>query len=129
MKETESKSCKKCGDLFFYDKSRVKNLFAWKQKLFCSKECGYSWHKDRYHRFIATSEYLKLRFFILTRDNFICQYCGRGVEDGTKLHVDHIYPESKGGKFEVENLITSCFECNEGKKDVVLEKRLKDKNK
>lgn len=34
---------------------------------------------------------------------------------GTKLHVDHIKPFSKGGKTVLENLQTLCFDCNLGK--------------
>ena len=64
---------------------------------------------------------LKLRFEIFKRDNFTCQYCGRNVkEDKIKLHCDHIHPKKKGGKFKAENLITSCQECNLGKRDVFL---------
>lgn len=62
----------------------------------------------------------KLRFFILKRDNFTCQYCGRGIKDGIVLQVDHILPKSKGGKDIKENLKTSCRDCNQGKKDVLL---------
>jgi len=56
-----------------------------------------------------------LRYYILKRDNFHCQYCGRGIEDGVKLNVDHIIPVSKGGKTEEDNLQTLCWECNIGK--------------
>ena len=69
------------------------------------------------------STWLKLRFSILRRDNFTCQYCGRTPQNGVKLQIDHIIPESKGGKFVEENLITSCEECNLGKRDVILAKR------
>jgi hypothetical protein len=63
---------------------------------------------------------LKLRFLIFTRDNFTCQYCGRRVEDGAKLVIDHIRPFSKGGKTTEDNLVTACFECNMGKRDILL---------
>lgn len=62
---------------------------------------------------------LKLRFMVLSRDNFRCHYCGRDSSE-TKLHVDHILPKSKGGKDELSNYITSCKECNLGKHDVLL---------
>lgn len=58
-----------------------------------------------------------LRMSILKRDNFHCRLCGRGVEDGAKLEVDHIIPIAKGGLTEEENLWTLCFECNRGKSD------------
>jgi len=63
----------------------------------------------------------KLRFEILKRDNFTCQYCGRNViEDGIKLQIDHIHPKSKGGINSRMNLITACSDCNIGKFDVLL---------
>jgi hypothetical protein len=58
---------------------------------------------------------LKLRDEILRRDNFKCVYCGRGVSDGVRLHLDHIIPFSKGGSSEADNLQTLCEECNLGK--------------
>ena len=60
-----------------------------------------------------------LRYSILKRDNFHCCCCGRGVEDGVKLHVDHILPVSKGGKTEEKNLQTLCKDCNLGKSDSI----------
>jgi len=67
-----------------------------------------------------TRNYLSLRFKVLHRDGFKCQYCGRTPQDGTKLHVDHITPRSAGGLTKIENLITSCQECNRGKTDKLL---------
>lgn len=52
-------------------------------------------------------------FIILNRDNFTCVYCGRSpVEDGIKLHLDHVIPISKGGESNAANLVTSCHNCN-----------------
>lgn len=56
----------------------------------------------------------RLRFSILRRDSFTCQYCGL-TADGTELHVDHVIPHSKGGSDTPDNLITSCKSCNYGK--------------
>lgn len=56
-----------------------------------------------------------LRYDIMKRDGFRCVICGRGAEDGVKLHVDHIKPVSKGGKTTPSNLRTLCQECNAGK--------------
>ncbi len=55
------------------------------------------------------------RYDILNRDGFRCKVCGRGSESGIKLHVDHIWPVSKGGGKEDWNLQTLCNECNSGK--------------
>ncbi len=66
-------------------------------------------------------EFHRLRFSVLERDGFCCQYCGRSPkEDGVKLVVDHIIPISKGGTNEMSNLITACGDCNRGKSDRLL---------
>ena len=59
----------------------------------------------------------KLRYQVLREDGFRCQICGRSVDDGVTLEVDHILPVSKGGKTVRENLRTLCHDCNQGKKD------------
>lgn len=58
----------------------------------------------------------KTRFEVFKRDNFTCQYCGRKAPD-VILEVDHIQPVSKGGKNDILNLVTSCKDCNRGKRD------------
>jgi len=68
-------------------------------------------------RRIAISKTLRIE--ILQRDHFKCKYCGRGVEDGVTLQVDHKLPVSAGGKTEMGNLITSCADCNNGKSDKI----------
>lgn len=60
-----------------------------------------------------------LRFRILARDDFTCQYCGRAAPQ-VKLEVDHIIPRSRGGANTADNLITACFDCNQGKKAMEL---------
>lgn len=61
----------------------------------------------------------KLRFEVFKRDAFTCQYCGKKAPD-VVLEVDHIKPVSKGGKNELLNLVTACFECNRGKRNIEL---------
>ncbi len=56
-----------------------------------------------------------LRFAVLRRDGFRCAYCGRGEGDGVRLHIDHLVPVARGGKNEIENLVTACQDCNLGK--------------
>jgi len=65
---------------------------------------------------------LKLRFKILERDGFKCKYCGKNPRDDKTviLHVDHIFPESRGGSWEEDNLVTSCRDCNLGKSDRII---------
>ena len=57
----------------------------------------------------------KLRYDVMKRDGFKCALCGSSVDDGVQLHVDHIFPVSKGGKTELSNLRTLCDRCNMGK--------------
>lgn len=54
------------------------------------------------------------RFTVLQRDGFTCQYCGRGKGE-VPLHIDHVFPVSKGGTSAIENLVTACRDCNIGK--------------
>lgn len=58
----------------------------------------------------------KTRFEVFKRDGFECQYCG-AHPPSVILHVDHIHPVAKGGKNDMDNLITACEACNQGKSD------------
>lgn len=59
----------------------------------------------------------RMRFLVFKRDNYRCQICGRSSqEDGVKLEVDHKLARSKGGSTEIDNLWTTCVDCNEGKR-------------
>ena len=60
---------------------------------------------------------LSLRYHVLKRDRFRCVICGISPATDTTciLHVDHIFPESKGGPTILENLRTLCEKCNLGK--------------
>jgi len=55
-----------------------------------------------------------LRFQVLRRDGFTCQYCGRTPPE-VKLQVDHVVPWSAGGTNQIENIKTACEVCNLGK--------------
>lgn len=61
----------------------------------------------------------KIRFEVLKRDSFKCQYCGKSSPD-VVLEIDHIKPVSEGGTNHITNLITACFDCNRGKTNVLL---------
>lgn len=63
----------------------------------------------------------KLRFEVFKRDGFRCAYCGK-EPPLVVLEVDHVEPKSKGGKDDISNLITACFDCNRGKKHIPLDK-------
>lgn len=111
----QEKECSHCNTLFI---QKVK------QQIYCSSKCSREHHKIRYYPDIMLNSFLKLRFEIFKRDNFRCQYCGRNPrEDKTKLHIEHIIPKSRGGTNQINNLTTSCAECNYGKRDVLLEEK------
>ncbi len=118
----ELRICKIC-EKNFYPKS-------FSQKI-CSKKCkklstSFNWKINNMEK--LKDSWFKLRFEIFKRDNFTCQYCGRNVkEDKIKIHCDHIIPKKKGGKDIPENLITACEECNLGKEDILITKRLLEK--
>jgi hypothetical protein len=57
-----------------------------------------------------------MRFEVFKRDSFTCQYCS-AKPPRVPLEIDHINPVSKGGKNNIDNLITACFDCNRGKSD------------
>jgi hypothetical protein len=55
-----------------------------------------------------------LRFEVFKRDRFTCAYCGRSAPE-VLLQVDHVIPISAGGLDNLDNLVTSCTDCNQGK--------------
>jgi len=55
------------------------------------------------------------RINILRRDGFECAYCGIKLTGATGT-VDHVTPQSKGGKHIWANVVSACKKCN-GKKD------------
>ena len=52
------------------------------------------------------------RLAIYMRDGMACVWCGKGVDDGAILSLDHVLPHSKGGLNISANLVTSCRHCN-----------------
>ena len=70
--------------------------------------------------------YYALRWQILERDNFTCQYCGQSAPN-VKLEVDHKIPREEGGNDNPENLITSCYACNRGKSGLSIIRKRKAK--
>lgn len=54
---------------------------------------------------------------VFKRDNFTCVYCG----SKENLTIDHVKPQSKGGKDTWDNLVTACKPCNAKKGDKIIE--------
>lgn len=57
-----------------------------------------------------------LRFAVLRRDGFTCQYCG-ARPPAVELVIDHVRPVAEGGTNDPDNLLTACEPCNQGKRD------------
>jgi hypothetical protein len=60
----------------------------------------------------AIPDAVRLRVF--ARDGYRCRYCGATARDA-RLTIDHHVPRAAGGTDEMDNLITSCAQCNLGK--------------
>lgn len=54
------------------------------------------------------------RINVMTRDGFRCQYCG-AKKLMRELNYDHVVPRVRGGKTVWENIVTSCYTCNDKK--------------
>lgn len=63
-----------------------------------------------------------IRFLVFWRDEFWCLYCGKSKLQipNIRLNLEHVIPESKGGEFSFDNLVTACAECNRGKSNFEL---------
>ncbi len=53
--------------------------------------------------------------FLLKRDGYICAWCKQpltDIDNSRKVHVDHIFPKSKGGSDDPSNLQLLHRRCN-----------------
>jgi hypothetical protein len=56
----------------------------------------------------------KTRFEVFKRDGFRCVYCASHPPE-VILHVDHVVAVAAGGTNDIDNLVTACEPCNQGK--------------
>jgi len=49
---------------------------------------------------------------VLFRDRHTCVYCGR---KGVTLTIDHVIPQSRGGRNDFDNCVACCKDCNNQK--------------
>jgi 5-methylcytosine-specific restriction endonuclease McrA len=54
------------------------------------------------------------RINVYTRDGFRCQYCCE-KKAMRELNYDHVIARVRGGKTVWENIVTSCYACNDRK--------------
>ena len=88
----------------------------------CPEFCAWNFSKEKKNKTSQRRSGLskKIKFEIMHRDNFTCQYCGKTKDDGVTLHIDHKIPVSKGGTDKFDNLVTACSECNFGKSNKII---------
>jgi hypothetical protein len=72
------------------------------------------WHKHAMDLRPPSSIWIDLRQQVFARDDYTCRYCG---QRGGVLECDHVFPVSKGGGHELDNLVTACRPCNRAKRD------------
>ena len=56
------------------------------------------------------------------KENNYCWYCGKDMEP-SKLTTDHVFPRSKGGANDMDNIIMVCKTCNSSKGNMGLKDR------
>lgn len=70
------------------------------------------------------------RAFVLDRNGFTCQQCGAVAGEPhpydpgrkTRLHIGHVIDKSLGGSDEPSNLRALCSVCNEGARNLTLDR-------
>jgi CRISPR/Cas system Type II protein with McrA/HNH and RuvC-like nuclease domain len=113
--------CPECGSEFWPGTEDTKKI--WKKEILEKQGLKLSAPKRKVPQRRGTGkEYLTLRFEVFKRDKFKCVYCGRSPKDGAILEVDHVIPVIDGGRVAMDNLVTCCRECNQGKGSIPLDK-------
>ena len=80
---------------------------------FESKRGDAAWeHRRRGHRPISGS----VQYEVFKRAKGRCELCGISYEE-KKLEVDHIMPQSLGGKDDLTNFQALCYSCNAAKRN------------
>ena len=71
-------------------------------------------NKKEYSEYLKNPKWQKKRLEILSRDNFSCVVCGKGIETDTALHVHHL-SYRKGcmpWEYDNSNFVTLCEQCH-----------------
>ena len=78
--------------------------------------------KYRQRRDLTDQEWAELSRQVIERDGWICSYCDIDTSISDVRHaIDHVYPLSRGGTNELDNLCMSCQPCNSSKGDKILD--------
>lgn len=68
-------------------------------------------------RILSPESHVLQQVAVLVRDQCICQYCHKAIENHEEFELDHVIPLSKGGRDNYRNIVTSCRACNQKKGD------------
>lgn len=124
------RTCRWCGITFGYSKQAYA---GW-----CSKSCQSEYMKD-YRRRLGHERRARQRevtieafspAYILKRDKYVCQACGKKTKPKEKPthplypNVDHIVPLAAGGEHSKKNCRCVCASCNSQKREGTLNDQL-----
>lgn len=67
--------------------------------------------------------YKEIKKQVQAKTDAKCWYCGRPYkpERASTMCIEHMLPESRGGTWDIENLVPACISCNSRKKGRSLE--------
>lgn len=90
---------------------------------YCSEKCKQhirkkiQWHNKRAKKYNAGKISAQDWIFILEKNNFSCEHCGRknGKIEMERLSIDHRIPLSENGKNILTNLSCLCVKCHKRK--------------
>lgn len=85
------------------------------------KDKQYQKNYNKYQRnteandFYHSTQWKRMRDYIVSRDMNTCRYCGSPVE--TRVIVDHLHPlqYAPDEKLKADNLYTICYKCHQVK--------------
>lgn len=68
------------------------------------------------------------KLIILKKYDIKCTYCNSKIKNLKNLTLDHVFPQSLGGKDCEENVVIACRKCNLNKRDLLLTDFIKKYN-
>lgn len=110
------------GEYLYWSYANIQMLFAalskgideYDRRCYMIRSKFFKGYKEgRYNiRDLMQNNIAKLRY-----DNTHCWYCGCKVSTPNNLTIDHIFPRSKGGSNDIDNIFLVCKNCNSSKGD------------
>lgn len=98
----------------------INNLNKGERRLYCSENCklscptyGQRVYPKSFKHTTSREVSTYLRQLVLERDNWVCQICGKAIEE-IQLHVHHMDPVAQSPMFQndMDSCITLCKDCH-----------------